>query len=104
MIALAHGLHGEEMGQGPFWEIVFIKCPLKSKASFLLTFMSPGSVTVVTIETNITGRGLLLRDDIEVVEEIIKMFLAIRDRQKELSLPTKSSSLWSGNHFGFSVC
>lgn len=52
--------------------------------------MSPGSVTVVTIETHITGRALLLRDGTEVVEEIIKMVFVIRERQRELSLPTKS--------------
>lgn len=38
MIAPEHRLHGEEMGQVPFWEMVFIKCPLKSKAKFPIDF------------------------------------------------------------------
>lgn len=61
--------------------------------------MSPGSITVVTTERHITRRALLLRDGIEVVGEIIKMFVVIRERQREPSLPTKSLSLWSRNSF-----
>lgn len=74
------------------------------RQSFLLSFRSPGPLTVVTIERQITAKALLLRDGIEIVEEIIKMFLAIRERQRELGLLPKSMSLWVGIVSAFGVC
>ena len=99
MIALEHRLHGEEMGQVAFWEIVFIKCPLESKVKFPIDFYESWTSHCSHNWDTHYRRALLLRDGVEVVEEIITMFLMTRERQRQLSLPTKSSSLWSGNRF-----